>query len=133
MLLGKQIWAWCRYMLTNRLVRFRMSRASQLDVGQKISEPMRLSTAMQWRRLEHVVLGNDHRTQSVIEMQDSARLHLDAAHYALDRMVVELADLIPSIANMAGSIPPGVIPLHSKRAVTPGTVEVDRASPSIAA
>ncbi len=70
--------------------------------------PKRISLACQWSVLEDHLQSEISRTQSVLQMQDTARLHLDAAHYALDRIAVELVDVMPSIVTIATVQPPRI-------------------------
>jgi len=88
---------------------------SSLVVSQssKVSEPIaeapkRVSVARQWTALEDHLHAEMERAQSVLQMQDTATLHLDAAHYALDRIAVELVDVMPSIMTVATVQPPRV-------------------------
>jgi len=79
----------------------------------KVSQPLvrmpkRLSLAGQWSVLEDHLQSDISRTQSVLQMQDTATLHLDAAHYALDRIAVELVDVMPSIMTIATVQPPRI-------------------------
>lgn len=63
--------------------------------------PHHVSLNAQWTRLEGHLQTEMARTQSVLAMQDTAALHLDAAHYALDRIAIELVDVMPSIVDVA--------------------------------
>ena len=70
--------------------------------------PKRMSVANQWTALEDHLHSEMERAQSVLHMQDTATLHLDAAHYALDRIAVELVDVMPSIVTVATVQPPRI-------------------------
>lgn len=70
--------------------------------------PIPMTLACQWTKLEDHLHLEMARARSVREMQDTATLHLDAAHYALDRIAVELVDVMPSITQIATVQPPRV-------------------------
>ncbi len=94
----------------------------------KVSEPVsdgpkRMSLSRQWTALEDHLHLEMARAQSVLQMQDTATIHLDAAHYALDRIAVELVDVMPSIMTVATVQPPRIYtPLDRTE---PANVQID--------
>lgn len=98
------------------LVRRYLTRMHEMVFGRNVVEvetcvtplPKRLSLSAQWEKVETHVQSDLDRTQSVLQMQDTATLHLDAAHYALDRIAIELIDVMPSIVTVATVQPPRI-------------------------
>lgn len=96
-------------------------RASKAEPLAEPSVPARLTEEAQWICLEDVVHDDIARSHSVIDMQQSAERHLDAAHYALDRIAVELIDVMPSIAAIASIAPQRVVPFQAYRTASDPT------------
>lgn len=76
--------------------------------------PESMTLDRQWSKLEDHLQLEIARAQAVLDMQDTATLHLDAAHYALDRIAVELVDVMPSIAQIATVQPPRIYAASSQ-------------------
>lgn len=76
-------------------------RAPKEDPSAIVDEPEQLTLDRQWEQLESHMVQGMARTQAVFEMQDTATLHLDAARYSLDRIAIELVDVMPSITEVA--------------------------------
>lgn len=73
------------------------------------TQPERKSLDVQWRQLASYIDDQNHRAQALTDVQVTAGRHLDAAHYALDRIALELVDVMPSITQVARIEPGNVV------------------------
>lgn len=73
------------------------------------SLPERKGLDQQWANLTHYLDDQNDRAQALVDVQSTAARHLDAAHYALDRIALELVDVMPSIKSVARIEPGNVV------------------------
>ena len=85
------------------------------DNSESVAEPTLMPVDGQWQRLESYLLDEMTRSQSVLQLQDTAALHLDAAHYALNRIAIELTDVMPSITEVTNVQATRVTPLRQHK------------------
>lgn len=93
--------------------RVRLSQPKEIEqlAVSDLPTPERLTEDQQWGRLEDFVTSEIDRHSQVMDMQDEAGRHLDAAHYALDRIAVELVDVMPSITALITAQPSQLVSL----------------------
>lgn len=108
---------------------FARSRHLRTWFGHKATAPeikasaRRTSLEHQWGKLSHYLDDQHERATALVEVQSTAARHLDAAHYALDRIALELVDVMPSITQVARIEPGNVV--HFDQPVPAGLRSVE--------
>lgn len=84
-------------------------RRGTAELAPPSSLPDRKDLGQQWASLSDYLDDQNDRAQALVDVQSTAARHLDAAHYALDRIALELVDVMPSIKSVARIEPGNVV------------------------